>query len=91
MRDEANSEVDRIAKLVAEASGLETSDSAIRAYLDSETRQREARGKLHAQLIDSGVNMAALNALTKGSPIDAAMTKRTERGGQRPVVPVVSA
>jgi molecular chaperone GrpE (heat shock protein) len=56
---------------------------AIQAYLASQRKQGELRAARMSAIQESGVNLKELARSLK-APIDAAMGRRTERGGQRP-------
>jgi hypothetical protein len=56
---------------------------AVQAYLASQRRQGELRAARMSAIQESGLNLKELSRSLK-APIDSAMSRRTERGGQRP-------
>jgi hypothetical protein len=60
--------------------------TAIRAYLNAQVAKGEERAARKKLITESGLDLKALASDLK-SPLDAAMSRKTGRGTQRPVVP----
>jgi hypothetical protein len=60
--------------------------SAIRAYLDAQVAKGAERAARKKLILESGLDMKELARDLK-SPLDAAMARKTGRGGQRPAIP----
>lgn len=63
--------------------------NAIQQYLAARAAELTGRGERQLMIRNAGVNLAELSKSISKAPIDAAMARRTGRGGQRPQVPKV--
>ena len=83
---EAIAEEDRLRDLL-KVDERTSNIQAIQDYLASQKRILEDRARRRAIIQESGVDLKGLTANLK-SPIDAAMARRTGRGGSRPSIPL---
>lgn len=79
---------ERLVDQLAAVSPKDDTPSAIRAYLDAQVAKGNERTVRKQLIAESGLDLKALARDLK-SPLDAAMSRKTGRGGQRPVVPKV--
>ncbi len=74
---------DRAREKLDQLRPADTNQSAIAEYLQSQNRRLEERAARKSILANSGVDLREL-ARDLRSPLDAAMVRKTGRGGQRP-------
>jgi hypothetical protein len=79
---------ERLADQLAAVSPKDDTPTAIRSYLDAQVAKGNERTARKQLIAESGLDLKALAQDLK-SPLDAAMSRKTGRGNQRPVVPKV--